>query len=120
MRHQSDQGGYHTFCVGLTKLPKGRWVCKLCGMCASCGKTTPGEAPGSKWQHIYADEVSETGEPIFLQTLCVLCSALFEAGEFCPSCLVVYRGDEMDLPMVACDKCDRWIHTECDDIDDEQ
>ena len=26
----------------------------------------------------------------------------------------------MDLPMVCCDKCDRWIHTECDDIDDEQ
>eukprot|EP00035_Acanthoeca_spectabilis_P011599 m.204627 g.204627 ORF g.204627 m.204627 type:complete len:891 (-) comp15395_c0_seq1:6373-9045(-) len=131
--------GYHTFCVNLNKLPKGRWVCKLCGMCASCGKTSPGDAPGSKWQHQYADEVGDTGEPIFLQTLCVLCSALFESGDFCPSCLVVYRGDEHDLPMVCCDKCDRWyvtplwrgvhvsadslhfrIHTECDDIDDEQ
>lgn len=32
-------------------------------------------------------------------------------GDFCPSCLVVYRTDDTDLPMVQCDTCDRWIHT---------
>ena len=36
--------------------------------------------------------------------------SLFRAGNFCPSCLAVYRSNDTDLPMVCCDTCDRWIH----------
>jgi len=112
--------GYHTFCVGLAALPKGRWVCKLCGVCASCGTTTPGrpDDPKAKWCHEYAE--GPRGKSAFLQTLCVSCSKLFQMGDFCPSCLVVYRTDDTDLPMVQCDTCDRWIHTECDNIDEDR
>lgn len=109
--------GYHTFCVGLKSLPQGRWVCQLCGICASCGTTQPGPKAKDKWRHEYD---TRGDEPRFLQTLCVSCSKLFNEGDFCASCLVVYRSDDTDLPMVCCDKCDRWIHTECDGIDDDK
>jgi hypothetical protein len=35
---------------------------------------------------------------------------LFRLGNFCPFCLIVYRSNDTDLPMVCCDTCDRWIH----------
>ena len=109
--------GYHTFCVGLKTPPSGRWVCSLCGLCASCGATTPGDSPKARWRHEYD---TRGDEPRFLQTLCQPCSSVFREGDFCASCLVVYRSDDTDLPMVCCDKCDRWVHTECDDIDDDK
>ena len=33
--------GYHTSCVGLTTIPTGKWVCRLCAQCAVCGTTRP-------------------------------------------------------------------------------
>lgn len=53
------------------------------------------------------------------QTLCIPCSNRFRKGEFCPSCLVVYHSDDDDLPMVCCDTCERWIHAECDNLDED-
>ena len=79
--------GYHTFCVGLNELPKGRWVCKLCGVCASCGTTAPGPSPDSKWRHEYAKN-PKSGKRTFVQTLCMSCSTLFRKGHFCPACMV--------------------------------
>ncbi|XP_039301586.1 PHD finger protein 10-like, partial [Nilaparvata lugens] len=40
--------GYHIYCVGLRKVPNGRWHCQVCSVCNSCGTTDPG---GSDWQH---------------------------------------------------------------------
>eukprot|EP00039_Didymoeca_costata_P005989 m.86500 g.86500 ORF g.86500 m.86500 type:complete len:815 (-) comp13059_c0_seq2:62-2506(-) len=108
--------GYHTYCVGLAELPKGRWVCEQCEVCASCGTTSPG-GENARWRHEYSQGSSQSKRK-FLQTLCVKCSDLFRDGQYCPICLVVYKTDETDLPMVCCDKCDRWIHTDCDNIDE--
>lgn len=110
--------GYHTYCVSLASPPKGRWVCHLCGVCESCGTTSPGP-PGSKWKHEY-HKPKDGAKKEFLQTLCVSCSSLFRRGDFCPSCLVVHRTEDLDLPMVSCDSCDRWIHAECDGITDDE
>lgn len=109
--------GYHSFCVGLKQIPVGRWTCDKCGMCASCLRRSPGEGPTSRWKHEYT-KPRDGSEVQFLQTLCSACSRLFRAGNFCPVCLKVYRNDESDLPMVCCDMCDRWIHTDCDGIDE--
>lgn len=39
---------YHIYCVGLRRVPEGRWHCQECAMCNSCGVSDPG--PGdSKW-----------------------------------------------------------------------
>jgi hypothetical protein len=96
--------GYHSFCVGLKDIPSGQWLCPNCGSCASCGVTSPGSEPGSKWKHEYVSSK-------FLHTLCMECSRYFRKGYFCPVCLKVYHDDETDSPMVCCDTCDRWIHT---------
>ncbi len=110
--------GYHSFCVGLTQIPIGRWICDKCGMCASCLKRVPGpEGSAAKWKHEFTVP-AEGEDPQFLQTLCISCSRLFRNGNFCPICLKVYRNDETDLPMVCCDMCDRWTHTDCEGIDE--
>jgi len=111
--------GYHSFCVGLKQIPVGRWTCDMCGMCASCLRRSPGEGPTSRWKHEYT-KPRDGSEVQFLQTLCTACSRLFRAGNFCPVCLKVYRNDESDLPMVCCDTCDRWVHTDCDGIDEKE
>lgn len=39
---------YHIYCVGLRRVPEGRWHCQECAMCNSCSVSDPG--PGdSKW-----------------------------------------------------------------------
>lgn len=61
--------GFHTFCVGLKTLPKGRWICQLCGQCTMCGAKTPGpEGTKLQWQ-LAAGEGNK--KP---QLLCVACS----------------------------------------------
>eukprot|EP00794_Sanderia_malayensis_P017493 gene17493-19243_t len=112
--------GYHSYCAGLRSIPDGRWVCERCGKCSSCLTVQPclDGTPG-KWREELT-RPRDGSEPEFLQFHCHKCSKLFRAGNFCPVCLKVYRSDEKDLPMVCCDLCDRWIHTDCDDIDDKK
>ena len=33
---------YHTYCVGLDRVPSGRWHCIECSYCTSCGAKEPG------------------------------------------------------------------------------
>lgn len=112
--------GYHSYCVGLRHIPDGRWVCDKCGRCSSClaRQPCPDSTPG-KWREELT-RPRDGSEQEFLQYHCHKCSKLFRGGNFCPVCLKVYRSDEKDLPMVCCDSCDRWIHTDCDGIDDQR
>jgi len=113
--------GYHSYCVGLKEIPKGRWVCSKCGKCSSCLTSNPvTEGTPGRWKSEYT-KAEEGTEPEFLQMHCHSCSKLFRKGEFCPVCLKVYRNeDDLTNPMVCCDVCDRWIHTDCDGIDDQR
>lgn len=36
-------------------------------------------------------------------------SRLFDQGSFCPICLRTYT-NSTELPMICCDKCNRWFH----------
>ena len=44
---------------------------------------------------------------------CRLCQKLHKDGQFCPVCDRVWHWSAGD-PMVGCDRCDKWIHRECD------
>ncbi|XP_075233357.1 PHD finger protein enhancer of yellow 3 isoform X2 [Lycorma delicatula] len=63
--------GYHIYCVGLRKVPIGRWHCQVCSVCNSCGTTDPG---GPDWQHEY--KKGEKNSRIYIQTLCGACSKM--------------------------------------------
>ena len=47
------------------------------------------------------------------QGRCRLCQKLHKDGQFCPVCDRVWHWSAGD-PMVGCDRCDKWIHRECD------
>jgi len=113
--------GYHSYCVGLKEIPKGRWICEKCGKCSSCliRKPVPDGETG-RWKN-EVTKPTDGSEAEFLQIHCHDCSRLFRKGSFCPVCLKVYRIEEDHInPMVMCDICDRWIHTDCDGIDEDR
>ncbi|CAG2067035.1 unnamed protein product, partial [Timema podura] len=67
--------GYHIYCVGLRRVPSGRWHCKECAVCGSCGTQQPAgnnDIPNAQWQHEY--KKGDKGAKIYAQTLCVPCS----------------------------------------------
>lgn len=41
-----------------------------------------------------------------------------DKGNECPMCHSLYRDDSAE-PMVQCDGCEVWVHTQCDGISDE-
>ena len=57
--------GYHTYCVNMADLPRGRWECRLCVMCTCCGVNTPGEG---LWRFQHNENLK------FLQTMCYACT----------------------------------------------
>ncbi|XP_063978311.1 titin isoform X2 [Diachasmimorpha longicaudata] len=73
--------GYHIYCVGLRRVPQGRWHCQECAMCASCGSREPGgmvcadRNSVAQWQHEY--KKGDKNTRVYVSTLCVPCSKLF-------------------------------------------
>ena len=47
--------------------------------------------------------------------LCALCRKLHKEGQFCPVCDRVWHWSAGDA-MVGCDRCEMWIHRECDAV----
>ena len=68
---------YHIYCVGLRRVPQGRWHCQECAVCASCGSREPGGANSDRnsvaqWQHEY--KKGDKNTRVYVSTLCVPCS----------------------------------------------
>ena len=120
--------GYHTFCLKIPCVPCGVWACDLCVSCSNCGCPEPSGTYQSeiseadrlfKWHHIFSElRGNEEHNTEFLQTICEKCFAVFDHGNFCPICLKTYHEDDSDILMACCDECERWIHKDCDEIDD--
>ena len=120
--------GYHTFCLNFPCVPCGVWICDLCVSCSNCVCPNPSGAFDQeinekdrlfKWHHIFSEvHNNEERPPEFLQTICERCFSVFEIGNFCPICLKTYHDDDSDILMACCDECERWIHKDCDEIDD--
>ncbi|XP_043285184.1 uncharacterized protein e(y)3 isoform X2 [Venturia canescens] len=71
--------GYHIYCVGLRRVPQGRWHCQECAVCASCGSREAGGTNSDRnsvaqWQHEY--KKGDKNTRVYVSTLCVPCSKL--------------------------------------------
>lgn len=66
--------GYHSFCVGMKSVPAGRWICRLCGRCATCNTNTPGpEGPRVQWHHEYGKGPSPVDHKRSVTIYCQSC-----------------------------------------------
>ncbi|KAI8992425.1 chromatin remodelling complex Rsc7/Swp82 subunit-domain-containing protein [Pilobolus umbonatus] len=108
--------GWHTTCCTpkVDKVPDGSWLCPVCAKCRSC------DVHGIKeeYEHAIAPETDRYKYSVYLATYCHPCYANFLDDRFCPVCLKTYSdedNDDEDNEMVACDSCDHWIHTRCDE-----
>lgn len=68
---------YHIYCVGLRRVPQGRWHCQECAVCANCSSREPGGINSDRnsvaqWQHEY--KKGDKNTRVYVSTLCVPCS----------------------------------------------
>lgn len=89
---------YHTYCLNppLEDVPPGAWKCNWCVVCQKCKSHSPGV--NSSWQKNYTE--------------CGPCAS----KTTCPVCHANYNKDEL---IVTCKNCSRWLHANCDSIDNE-
>jgi hypothetical protein len=73
----------------------------------------------SQYTHATAPKSDRYKYPVYLATYCPKCNGNFEDDRFCTVCLKTYseeeENDDEDNEMVACDTCDHWVHTRCDE-----
>ncbi|KFM63412.1 Histone-lysine N-methyltransferase MLL3, partial [Stegodyphus mimosarum] len=89
---------FHTYCLDppLEEVPTGNWKCKWCVMCIKCGSKSAGI--NCVWQENY--------------TLCGPCAS------YVVCCLCQQEYEENEL-IIQCQRCERWLHGMCDQIDTE-
>ncbi|KAI9489903.1 chromatin remodelling complex Rsc7/Swp82 subunit-domain-containing protein, partial [Zychaea mexicana] len=110
--------GWHTGCCNpkVEKVPEGSWLCPLCADCHGC------DEQGDKQEYFHA-LAPPTGDkikyPVYLATYCGKCFNNFKNDRFCPVCMKTFseedENDDEENEMVACDSCDHWVHTGCDE-----
>ncbi|XP_074115974.1 PHD finger protein enhancer of yellow 3 isoform X1 [Cotesia typhae] len=107
--------GYHIYCVGLRRVPQGRWHCQECAICASCGSREAGGMNADRnsvaqWQHEY--KKGDKNTRIYVSTLCVPCSKLWRKGRYCPHCSRCHTVSRLDVEenLVHCSACDKYLH----------
>ncbi|XP_047997537.1 LOW QUALITY PROTEIN: nascent polypeptide-associated complex subunit alpha, muscle-specific form [Leguminivora glycinivorella] len=126
--------GFHIYCVGLDRVPTGRWHCVECAICKSCGARdphglTPGaaqgsapapgastaqgsvSAPGAEWHH--HTKRGPGGHKLYSHSLCTPCARAYRIGRYCPLCDRSFIGPKGTMQLVICKLCDRQLHQDC-------
>jgi len=102
--------GYHIYCVGLKRVPNGRWHCKECAICSSCKSRTPQgdeHIKNAEWQHEFKKDHNK--QLRYAATLCIPCDRFWKRRQFCYICTRVYKSIPEDN-MVRCANCPKYIH----------
>ncbi|XP_047508247.1 uncharacterized protein LOC125051751 isoform X2 [Pieris napi] len=92
--------GHHLYCLGLQRVPDGRWHCAECAICKSCGGRSPGgpPAPGSDPSSGPQGSLTEPGGPhwhhqtrrgpgghkVYSHSLCTPCASKTKRGKANP------------------------------------
>ena len=104
--------------MGLNTIPSGRWQCRECTYCVSCGVRDPEGTEGQKSEHRWVTEFKQsaiTGNKIYQHTICLPCHRACRRMQFCPACNVVF-GKERNVDAVEytyCMVCSRQHHIGC-------
>lgn len=101
---QKCQKNYHSTCLGTSKRLVGAdrpLICVNCLKCKSCGTTKVSKFIGNL-------------------PMCSQCFKLRKKGNFCPICQKCYEDNDFDLKMMECGDCQRWVHSKCEELTDEQ
>lgn len=101
---QKCQRNYHATCLGTSKRLLGAdrpMICAGCLKCKSCGTTTVTKFVGNL-------------------PMCTPCFKLRQRGNFCPLCQKCYEQNDFDLKMMECGECEKWVHSRCEGLTDEQ
>ncbi|XP_063697206.1 histone-lysine N-methyltransferase trithorax [Culicoides brevitarsis] len=104
VRCQKCEKFFHSTCLGISKRlhrtdrPS---ICSSCLKCKSCSSTNVSKFVGNL-PH------------------CINCFKLRQKGNFCPVCQKCYENDNLELKMMECGSCKRWIHAKCESLTDEQ
>lgn len=104
VRCQKCEKYFHSTCLGISKRlhrtdrPS---ICSNCLKCKSCSSTNVSKFVGNL-PH------------------CISCFKLRQKGNFCPVCQKCYENDNLELKMMECGSCKRWIHARCESLSDEQ
>lgn len=104
VRCQKCEKFFHSTCLGISKRlhrtdrPS---ICSNCLKCKSCSSTNVSKFVGNL-PH------------------CISCFKLRQKGNFCPVCQKCYENDNLELKMMECGACKRWIHAKCESLTDEQ
>uniref|UniRef100_A0A8D8XT42 PHD finger protein 10 n=1 Tax=Cacopsylla melanoneura TaxID=428564 RepID=A0A8D8XT42_9HEMI len=76
--------GYHNYCIGLDRIPTGRWHCKVCAICAVCSSTDP----NPEWEHEVKKGVK--GQSVYQRSLCTPCAKKLPNKENDGTCNMSY------------------------------
>ncbi|XP_063385267.1 mucin-2 [Cydia fagiglandana] len=109
--------GFHIYCVGLDRVPTGRWHCVECAICKSCGARDPhglapaAPAPAADWHH--QTRRGPGGHKLYSHSLCTPCARAYRIGRYCPLCERSFIGPKGTMQLVICKLCDRQLHQDC-------
>ncbi|XP_047136295.1 uncharacterized protein LOC100209023 isoform X1 [Hydra vulgaris] len=86
---------FHTYCLDppLEEVPIGGWKCQWCVVCEDCGSKDAG------FDNLWMANYTQCG-PCSSEQYCSICSYAYEANNL----------------VIQCEKCNRWLHGECDGL----
>ncbi|TNV80905.1 hypothetical protein FGO68_gene626 [Halteria grandinella] len=107
----------HIHCLNppLQQVPTTSWFCTDCVNCASCMKVLPPLKTRS--EGFWVDRPAGKTQRAASHRLCKPCLKQKEQGNFCEVCC---KASPSDDDYIQCDYCQKWIHTRCGNLDEEQ